>query len=63
MIKTLIKGNIERMYLDIIKTIYNTPTANTILSDETLAQKQAHRSTEENREPRNKFVYLRPINL
>ena len=34
MIKTLQKVGIEGTYLNIIKAIYNTPTANIILSDE-----------------------------
>ena len=36
MIKTLQKGGIEGTYLNIIKAIYDKPTANTILSGEKL---------------------------
>ena len=36
MIKTLINIGIERVYLNIIKPIYNKPTANMILSGEKL---------------------------
>jgi hypothetical protein len=36
MIKTLMKLGIERMYLNIIKAIYNKPTANIILNGENL---------------------------
>ena len=36
MIKTLQKMGIEGTYLNIVKTIYNKPTANIILSDEKL---------------------------
>ena len=36
MIKTLTKVSIERIYLNIIKAIYDKPTANTILNGEKL---------------------------
>ena len=36
MIKTLQKMGIERTYLNIVKAIYNKPTANLILNDEKL---------------------------
>ena len=36
MIKTLQKVGIERTYLNIIKAIYDKPTANSILNDEKL---------------------------
>ena len=36
MIKTLNKMNIEKIYLNIIKTIYDRPTANIILNTEKL---------------------------
>ena len=36
MIKTLQKIDIEKTYLNIVKPIYNKPTANIILSDEKL---------------------------
>ena len=36
MIKTLQKAGIEGTYLNIIKTIYNKPTANIILNGENL---------------------------
>ena len=36
MIKTLQKVGIERLYLNIIKTIYDKPTANAILNSEKL---------------------------
>ena len=36
MIKTLIKISIEGTYLNIIKAIYNSPTANIILNSEKL---------------------------
>ena len=36
MIKTLIRDSIERAYLNIIKAIYDKPTANIIVNDEKL---------------------------
>ena len=36
MTKTLQKAGIERTYLNIIKAIYDTPTANIVLNGETL---------------------------
>ena len=36
MIKTLQKMGIDRTYLNIVKAIYDKPTANTILIDEKL---------------------------
>ena len=36
MIKTIGKVDIEGLYLNIIKAIYNKPTANIILNDEKL---------------------------
>ena len=36
MIKTLQKGGIEGTYLNIIKAIYDKPTANTVLNGEKL---------------------------
>ena len=36
MIKTLTKVGLQKMYLNIIKTVYNKPTANIILNSENL---------------------------
>ena len=36
MIKILLKADTERIYLNIIKTIYDKPTANVILNGENL---------------------------
>ena len=63
MIKIL-KVGLEGTYLNIIKAIYEKPTANIMLNDENsiiLAQKQTHRSTDQNREPRKTHNYM--INL